>query len=72
MLFNAKIELNPIQIKEIICDYLQKTGVIEVNHQNIHFIIKEVEKGTQKDFWKEYEFQGITIDNIKIGRGKFE
>lgn len=72
MLFNAKIELNPTQIKEIICDYLQQMGVKGASHQDIHFNIKEVEKGTQREFWKEPEFQGITIDNVQIGRGKFE
>lgn len=69
MFFNAKIELNPVQVKEIICDYLQQVGVKGVNHQNIHFNIKEVEKGTQIDFWKEPEFQGITVDGIQIGKG---
>ena len=72
MVFNAKIEINSIQIKEIICNYLHQAGVREVNHQNIHFIIKEVEKGTQRDPWKEHEFQGVAIDNIQIGKGKFE
>ena len=72
MLFNAKIELNPVQIKEIICDYLQQVGIKGISHQNIHFNIEEVEKGNQIDFWKEHELQGITIDNVQIGKGKFE
>ena len=66
MFFNAKIELNPIQIKEIICDYLQQMGIKVVSHQNIHFNIKEIER-------EHPVLQGITIDNVQIGgRGKFE
>jgi len=69
MLFNAKIELNPVQIKEMICDYLRQMGVKGVSHQNICFNIKEIEKGTQRDHWKELALQGVTIDNVQIGKG---
>lgn len=65
MELNVKIELNDIQVKEIICDYLQQMGVKGVSHQNIHFNIKEVERECSA-------FQGITIDGVKIGKGKFE
>ena len=73
MVFNAKIELNPEQIKEIISSYLiQNSGIKEVNHKDISFNVRIVETGSEMCPVKQTVFQGITIDNVQIGRGKFE
>lgn len=73
MVFNAQIELDPIQVKEIICDYLQQqAGIKNVSHQDIHFNIRTIETGSEMCPTKELVFKGITIDNVKIGKGKFE
>ena len=73
MVFNAKIELNPEQIKEIISSYLvQNSGIKEINHKDISFNVRIVETGSEMCPVKQTVFQGITIDNVQIGRGKFE
>lgn len=74
MVFNAKIELSPDQIKEIIANYLvQNSGIKEINHKNISFNIRTIETGSEMFPIKQTVFQGITIDNVQIGgRGKFE
>lgn len=66
MKFNATIELDKVQVLEIITQYLDKQG-IRVSHQDIHFKIEEVEKGTQRDSYKVYELTGIKINNIQVG-----
>lgn len=73
MVFNAKIELNPDQIKEIISSYLiQNSGIKEINHKDIFFNVRTVETGSEMCPVKQTVFQGITIDNVQIGKGKFE
>ena len=73
MVFSAKIELNPDQIKEIISSYLiQNSGIKEINHKDISFNIRTMETGSEMCPVKQTVFQGITIDNVQIGRGKFE
>ena len=74
MVFNAKIELNPEQIKEIIANYLVQNSVVKViDHKNISFNIRTVETGSEMCPIKQTVFQGITIDNVQLsGRGKFE
>ncbi len=73
MVFNAKIELNPDQIKEIISSYLiQNSGIKEINHKDISFNVRTVETGNEMCPVKQTVFLGITIDNVQIGRGKFE
>ena len=68
MTFPATIELNAVRVKDILCDYLSQHGVKGINHQDIDFVIKEVEKGDQRDYWKEYELTSVKIKNIKIGK----
>ena len=73
MLFNVKIELNPDQIKEIISSYLiQNSGIKEINHKDISFNVRTIETGSEMCPVKQTVLQGITIDNVQIGRGKFE
>lgn len=73
MVFSAKIELSPDQIKEIISSYLiQNSGIKEINHKDISFNVRTVETGSEMCPVKQTIFQGITIDNVQIGRGKFE
>lgn len=74
MVFNAKIELNPDQVKEIISNYLiQNSGIKEINHKDISFNVRTIETGSEMCPIKQTVFQGITIDNVQIGgRGKFE
>ena len=67
MKLNATISLTPIQIMEIICDYLSKNGVTGVSHQDITFVIKEIEKGNQRDSYKVTELTEVKIKNIMIG-----
>jgi hypothetical protein len=67
MKLNATISLTPIQVMEILCDYLSKNGVTGVSHQDIGFIINEVEKGNQRDSYKVAELTEVKIKNIKIG-----
>jgi hypothetical protein len=67
MKLNATISLTPIQVMEIICDYLSKNGVTGISHQDITFVIKEVEKGDQRDPYKVTELTEVKIKNIKIG-----
>lgn len=64
----ATIELNPTKVRDIICDYLSRQGIQGVSHQDISFEIKGVEKGTQMDYWTEYELTSIKIKNIRIGK----
>lgn len=66
MKLNATIELDKVQVLEIIAQYLDKQG-ITVSHQDIHFKIKEIEKGHQRDSYKVHEFTGVKISNIQIG-----
>ena len=68
MNFSATVELNPTQIKEIICDYLSQHGVHGVSRQDIDFVIKEVVREDQIDPWKEYSLTSIRIKNVKIGK----
>ena len=73
MVFSAKIELSPDQMKEIISSYLiQNSGIKEINHKDISFNVRTVETGSEMYPVKQTVFQGITIDNVQIGRGKFE
>ena len=74
MIFNAKIELNPDQIKEIISIYLiQNYGIKEINHKNISFNIRMIETDNKMCPIKQAVFQGITINNVQLsGREKFE
>lgn len=66
MKFNATIELDKVQVLEIITQYLDKQS-IKISHQDIHFKIEKVEKGSQKYPYTAHEFAGIKIDNIQIG-----
>lgn len=67
MKLNATINLTPLQVMEILCDYLNKNGVTGVSHQDITFVIKEVEKGNQRDPYKVTELTEVQIKNVKIG-----
>ena len=67
MKLNATISLTPVQLAEIICNYLDENGVNNVSHQDITFVIKEVEKGNQRDPYKVSELTEVQIKNIKIG-----
>ena len=67
MKMNAIIRLTPVQVMEIICDYLSENGVKNVSHQDITFVIKEVERGDQRDPYKVTELTEVQIKNIKIG-----
>ena len=60
MKFNATIELNKIQVLELITKALEANG-FNISHQNIEFIIQEVELG------KVHELTGVKIKNIQIG-----
>ena len=73
MVFSAKIELNPDQIKKIISSYLiQNSEIKEINYKDISFNVRTIETGSEMCPVKQTIFQGITIDNVQIGRGKFE
>ena len=67
MKLSATISLTPIQVMEIICNYLNENGITNVIHQDITFVIKEVEKGNQRDPYKVTELTEVQIKNIKIG-----
>ena len=67
MKLNATISLTPVQVTEIICNYLSENGISNVSHQDITFVIKEVEKGNQRDSYKVTELTEVQIKNIKIG-----
>lgn len=67
MKLNATISLTPVQVTEIICNYLSENGITNVSHQDITFVIKEVEKGNQRDSYKVKELTEVQIKNIKIG-----
>ena len=67
MKMNAIIRLTPVQVMEIICDSLSENGVKNVSHQDITFVIKEVERGDQRDPYKVTELTEVQIKNIKIG-----
>ena len=73
MEFSIQIKLDSNQVKEIICDYLrQNSGFEKINPKNIHFLVKTIETGSEMCPMKELIFQGITVEDVKIGRGKFE
>lgn len=73
MVFSAKIELNPDQVKEIVASYLiQNSGIKEIDHKDISFNVRTIETGSEMCPVKQTVFQGISIDNVKIGKGKFE
>ena len=67
MKLNASVSLTPVQVAEIICNYLSENGINNVSHQDITFVIKEVEKGNQRDPYKVTELTEVQIKNIKIG-----
>ena len=67
MNLNAVISLTPAQVKEILCDFLSLNNIKNVNHQDITFVIKEVERGDQRDPYKVTELTAVQIKNIKIG-----
>jgi hypothetical protein len=67
MKFNATIELSDLQLRTIIEDYLEKQGIKNVSDPDIHFVIEEVERGDQRDSWKEYELTKVLIKNIRLG-----
>lgn len=66
MKLNATIELGTVQVLELITKALEAKG-LKVSHQDIEFQIKEVTRGDQRDFWKDYELTGVKIKNIQIG-----
>ena len=67
-MFKATIEITPLQIREILCQYLKTKGIDNVSHQDISFIIETKEYGDQKDFfWTTNELKRVEIKNIKIG-----
>ena len=68
MNFDATIELNPIKVKDILCEYLSQNGIKGVSHQDVNFVIKEVERGDQRDHWKEYALTCVRVKNVKIGK----
>lgn len=67
MKLNATISLTPVQVMEIICNYLSENNIKNVSHQDITFVIKEVERGDQRDPFKVTELTEVQIKNIKIG-----
>ena len=67
MKFNATIELDEIQVLELITKALGIEG-FNISHQDIEFKIQEVELGDQRNSWKTYEFTGVKIKNIQIGK----
>jgi hypothetical protein len=67
-MMNASVELNPTQIRELICNYFAQNGIQGVSHQDIDFVIKEVERGDQRDHWKEYTLTCVRVKNIRIGK----
>ena len=67
MKLSAVISLTPVQVAEIICNYLSANNIKNVSHQDITFVIKEVERGDQRDPYKVTELTEVQIKNIKIG-----
>ena len=70
MIMNATITLNQTQMREIICNYLERQGINNVSHQDISFVIEAVEHGDQRDTWTTHELTQIQIKNIRIGTGE--
>lgn len=69
MEFNMQIKLESDQVKEIICNYLkQNSGFEKINPKNLNFLVRTVEMGSIREF----VFDGVTVNNVKIGKGKFE
>lgn len=67
MKFGATITLTPNQLRTIIENYLEQQGIKNVSDQDITFIIQEVERGDQRDHWKQHELTKVEIKNILIG-----
>ena len=44
MIVNATIVLTPLQVREILCKYLEQEG-IDVSHQDISFVVEAIECG---------------------------
>ena len=70
MIMNATITLNQTQMREVLCNYLERQGISNVSHQDISFVIETVEHGDQRDSWITHELTRIEIRNIKIGTGE--
>ena len=68
MIVNATIVLTPLQVREILCKYLEQEG-IDVSHQDISFVVEAIECGNQKDAWCKHELKKVEIKNVKLGTG---
>ena len=67
MKFSATITLTTNQLRTIIENYLEQQGVKNVSDQDIVFVVQEVERGDQRDPWKQHELTKVEIKNILIG-----
>ena len=70
MKFKATIEITPLELKHIIEDYLESHGIKMVSDQDIHFIVEEVERGDQRDHWKQHELTKVKVEGLRIGEDK--
>jgi hypothetical protein len=68
MVMNATITITELQLREILVDYLQREGMTDVSHQDIRFNVEYVQKSPQRDANGVYEFTGVTVRNVKVGR----
>ena len=67
MIINATITLTELQLREILCEYLQREGLGSISHQDIQFNVEYVQTSPQRDACGVHKFTGVVIKNIKVG-----
>lgn len=67
MIINATITLTELQLREILCEYLQKKGLGSISHQDIQFNVEYVHTSPQRDDCGVHKFTGVVIKNVEVG-----
>ena len=68
MEFKASLDLVPDQIREMIRTYFANNGICINSSEDIVFKVRAQERGSQMDPYTVYEFTGVKINNIKVGK----
>ena len=68
MEFKASLDLNPDQVREMIRTYFANNGIGINSSEDIVFKVSAKERGSQMDPYTVYEFTGVKINNIKVGK----
>ena len=67
MIIKATIELTELQVREFIVGALAREN-ITIDPTDICFKVEKKTHGDPRDSWETFEFSGLSIRNVPLGR----